>query len=411
MLSPEHVRTQRRGDRLKILLLSGETRAEALRLSEWLLSETRRLVGHSREEVQEAWRGIVAQPKHKRLFDGLCKLVEDACCFQSEPPVDPRVLRKEVFEAASLARQSLAAGESLVREGVLEQVGARHGLTSEGVESALYADLRGAERLEEVAPLSAEELVERYDSGQLQAVLLRAVRVELEVQSRRPEGIRRLFQKLKFRRLLYRVERRGSGTYRIEIDGPFSMFESTTKYGLQLALLVPALEECDDVTLTAQLRWGKQRAPLRLECKFGGGGWGDDEAPLRDEVAALLSRLEKTKSPWKARPCADILDLPGVGLCVPDLVFERAGREPVYFEVMGFWSRDAVWKRVELVEEGLSERVLFAVSSRLRVSEEVLDEDATGALYVFKGTMSPKAVLARVAALSEGSDARSAPPQ
>ena len=68
-----------------------------------------------------------------------------------------------------------------------------------------------------------------------------------------------------------------------------------------------------------------------------------------------------------------------MGLSVPDLVFERrtagAPRERVYLEVMGYWSRAAVWKRVELVRAGLAERILFAVSAKLRVSEDVLDDD------------------------------------
>ncbi len=51
---------------------------------------------------------------------------------------------------------------------------------------------------------------------------------------------------------------RVGGGYRIEIDGPYSLFESVTKYGLELALLLPALEACDSVQLVADLRWGKK---------------------------------------------------------------------------------------------------------------------------------------------------------
>lgn len=90
-----------------------------------------------------------------------------------------------------------------------------------------------------------------------------------------------------------------------------------------------------------------------------------------------------------------MLDLPGVGLVVPDLVFTR-GRDRIYFEALGFWSREAVFRRVDLVEQGLSEKVLFAVSSRLRVSEEVLAGDAPSALYVYKGTMNARAVEAKL---------------
>ena len=47
----------------------------------------------------------------------------------------------------------------------------------------------------------------------------------------------------------------------------------------------------------------------------------------------------------------------------------------------------------DLVEAGLPEPIIFAVSSKLRVSEEVLDDDLPGSLYVYKGTMWPKQVL------------------
>src|SRR5207249_4833542 len=100
-----------------------------------------------------------------------------------------------------------------------------------------------------------------------------------------------------------------------------------------------------------------------------------------------------------------ILELPGIGLCIPDLTFER-DRARIHLEVMGYWSRDAVWKRVELVERGLTDPVLFAVSARLRVSEQVLDPAHGGALYVYKGTMSPRAIAERLEKLATFPSAR-----
>jgi hypothetical protein len=96
-----------------------------------------------------------------------------------------------------------------------------------------------------------------------------------------------------------------------------------------------------------------------------------------------------------------VLELPGIGLCVPDLAFtDTLTGEVVYLEVLGFWSRDAVWRRVELVQAGLPNKVLFAVSSRLRVSEAVLDAELPGALYVYKGAMSATRIEEKLAALT-----------
>jgi len=71
----------------------------------------------------------------------------------------------------------------------------------------------------------------------------------------------------------------------------------------------------------------------------------------------------------------------------------------VFVEILGFWSRDAVWKRVELVEKGLAPPIVFCVSARLRVSEQVLPEDASGALYVYKGAIVPRALAAKCEAV------------
>ena len=67
--------------------------------------------------------------------------------------------------------------------------------------------------------------------------------------------------------------------------------------------------------------------------------------------------------------------------------------------MLGFWSRDAVWKRVELVRAGLDAPMIFAVPARLRVSEAVLEDDLPGSLYVFKSVLARKAILERLDAL------------
>jgi hypothetical protein len=68
--------------------------------------------------------------------------------------------------------------------------------------------------------------------------------------------------------------------------------------------------------------------------------------------------------------------------------------------VLGFWSRSAVWKRVEMVEAGLPHPIVFAVSKHLRVSEEVLGSDTPAALYIYARTMNARAVLERVEAVA-----------
>ncbi len=399
MLTADLVNVRRKGRELCLIPLDAARRPRAIELAAAFLGLAEAHVGRSREELEEACRAVEVAPRERRLADGLCKLVEDRCQFAEDAGLDPEALRRDVFARASAAR----AGDTFDRAALLAAVAAERNLTPDVVERALYADLRGAHALQSVQPIGAEPLVDVYDLAQAQAVLLRAARVVVDVKCTTPGAYRALFHKLKFLRLLYTIEPRSDGGYRLEIDGPFSLFESVTKYGLQLALALPAIRACDEWMLEADLRWGKDRAPLVLRLDGRATAPADEPPRLADEVVKLVDDLAAPglATPWRVTPSTDILQLPGAGLCVPDLVFTHAqSGECVYLEVLGFWSRPAVWRRVELVERGLPQRILFAVSQRLRVSEEALGDDLPGALFVYKRVMSARSILERVELLA-----------
>ena len=147
--------------------------------------------------------------------------------------------------------------------------------------------------------------------------------------------------------------------------------------------------------------WGKQKERLKYLREDGRGGAEVEKSELPDEVRVLLERLEAQKAPFTVEIAEELIDVEG-GVLVPDLRFvsEETG-VIVYLEVLGHWSRAAVWRRVELVNQPrFTARMLFAVSERLRVSEEVLPAEAPAELYVYKGVMSAKSILERVARLS-----------
>ncbi len=351
-------------------------------------------VGGTRAEFEGACDDVPHDATDYKLIKGLRKLVQDRCEFSLREGVDPLALREAVFSRAAKHRRSLADQETFDPSVVLNQVAIDLAFAPEAVSEGLYADLKENHILTEFDAVTAEGLVAQYETSSKQAALLRAVKVVVILKGASAGAYRQFFRRLKFRRLLYRLSADGAGGYRLEIDGPFSLFKAVTKYGLQLALLLPALEECGEWRLHADILWGPDREPLTLT--LDGSPSGDAtpvDARLPDDVEKLRARFAGLESEWRVEAADDLLDLPGVGLCVPDLVFRHEGTgQLVYLEVMGYWSRDAVWRRVELVEAGLPYAVVFAVSSRLRVSEEALGDDLPGRLYVYRGVMSAKAI-------------------
>ena len=405
MLTADLVRARKKAGELQVSPLKGKTKARALELSAIYMEVTEANIGQSREDVRAAWTNANSDGKDKRLADGLLKLIDDACDFEAETDMDPIELRGDVFLKASADREALDDGGEFNRQAVLDAVAKERGQEPDVVERGLYTDLNGAQILQKYASVTPEVLVERYETSTVQAVLLRAASVRAEVYCSNAGGYRAVFRALKFRRLLYTVtpldEDDPKAGYLLDISGPYALFGSNTKYGLQLALVLPVLLSCDRLKLVANVRWGKQRTPLSygLEHKRKKLNVAAESNGLPEEVQTLLTNLAKQKTKWTAKAADKIVDLPGVGLCVPDLEFVHESGERVLLEVLGYWSRDAVWKRVELVEAGLPERWLFAVRKRLRVSEEVLDGEEHGALYVYKGVMSARAILKQLDAM------------
>ena len=397
MLTADLVEVRRRGEALHLVAFDGERRALAQQLARGLLGAARARVGDSREEVEAALSTVEAPARARKLLLGLRKILEDASGWECAAALDPETVRREVFERSARTRAGLAEEQRYSRDEVLRESALALGTTVEAVEQALFADLRAAEVLRTIELPHAEALVDRYASEQVQAVLLRAVSVRVTLRCDSPGAYRALFQRIKFLRLLFSLRHGEDGAYELEVDGPFSLFESITKYGLQLAMLVPVLEAARHYTLVADVRWGKGelRQALRFSCEGGSNTLA--ERPLSDEAQTLLAALKDEGGQWKPRLSDTVLELPGVGLCVPDLELHHARTgEVVYVELMGFWSRDAVFRRKTLVEEGLPERIVFVASSHLRVREELLADDQTGALYVYKRVPSAKVLLERV---------------
>ncbi|MEP7052079.1 MAG: DUF790 family protein [Pseudomonadota bacterium] len=391
MISPDLVRVRKRNGVLALVKDSADMRARAAALAEEILLVIDAKVGQTRIVVEEALAGLESAPQEKKLLSALKKLALDDSAFDANAAMDAPALRREVFSRAVRAREALPIGVRFERELLIAEAASALGMTPEALESGLYSDLRSAERLLKPPPYDALGLVARHARAEVQAVLLCSVRVVAEVRCASADQYRALFHKLKFRQLLFQLSKREGGGYRIEIDGPYSLFESVTKYGLELALLLPALESCDSVKLSAELRWGKKREKLSFALDLARAS-AIEASPPRDDVRALLDAFQ-TSAEWSAAPAQEVLDLPGVGLCVPDVCFTHQGTgEQVVCEVLGFWNRDAVWRRVELVEKGLATKIVFVVSARLRVSEEVLDGVESAALYVYKGTINHKAL-------------------
>ena len=340
-----------------------------------------------------------------RILRALAKLLEERATWSPPTEADPYTLRTRVFELAAAMPELPAADENLLgsstREEVLSQVARETGIGD--VVSLMHADRQGAQVLAAFeAPLSAEELVERYNVAQIQGVLYGARNMTVELG--RGADARLVFRYVKLLGLIYALETLDNDAgHRLRLDGPLSLFGGTRKYGLRLAKFLPALLLTSPWKLHADVAWKGRDAVLELASETCGlsshysGPADDGEDDTRGAFLKAWERAKDNKG-WVLEEGAGIIPLPPLrAALVPDFKLRRPpGDEEVHLEILGFWSERHLIERVALVREAQARghRVLVAAPESLGTSPETLREAAGSEVIPFKNRLDVKSVLA-----------------
>ncbi|MDB4981977.1 MAG: hypothetical protein JWM82_2729, partial [Myxococcales bacterium] len=145
--------------------------------------------------------------------------------------------------------RSMEAVARAARDAVVAEVAATFSVSPEALVESLFADLPGERIVRAPEPLpSVAELVLRTNLAVVQAVLMRASTIELQIEG----GVRPIVRLAKLRGLLCVVVESAEGASpRLQLSGPFSLFRHTLLYGRALAELIPHLSWCARFELRA----------------------------------------------------------------------------------------------------------------------------------------------------------------
>ena len=350
-------------------------------------------IGRPVGELEEAIAALIGDETDFQVQRGLVKLLMDQTTTEVQSPHPPMEIREAVFEAATEAWPVTTPEH---RQRVLTRVSQRLEMTPEALETALYADLRTNEIVTDASLPSVTALLNRYNLALVQAILLRARQVTVTLPDPRPARARQLFRIAKFHRLMHRAERLDSkGGWRLTLDGPASLFKATQRYGLQLALFLPALCHCERWTLEALVAWGTTKAEmtLQLDHKTGlvthtkeRGTWESDEE------RHFKKSFAKLKTPWALRRSTRIVDLDGRGVLVPDYILSHPDGRTALLELVWFWRRRHFESRLELLRRAGPPNLVVAYAERMNTGDSTLPplEGVVG----FKGVIQPKRIVA-----------------
>ncbi len=404
MLTGKLVRVRFARNKLTPLYLSPTDR-NWLGVAEQLLFAFRDAPGRTRGELEAELASAVGDGPGQLVHQGLTKLLEDRCEMEVASEVPPDKVREAVFRTASACHVAAAtAGQPFDRDAVLATVAAELKLLPEQVNQALFADLRDEQRILKFDDCTPEQLLHRYNVALAQAVLLRCTGMEVRVWNETPARFRQLFRAVKFHRLICTIRPADGTSYKLYLDGPLSLFSSTQKYGMQLAMFLPALLHCKAFDLRAEVRWGAQKKE-KVFTLSGADGLRSHTPDFGMYTPRAVEDFEdnfrSNVEDWLISNDPQPVTVEGT-TWVPDftLTHAKTGKD-VFVEVIGFWRKTNVEEHYKRLRRALPGKFVLAVSEQYRADEA--DEFASGPeVYRFKRTP----IAAEVAKVAEKTMAR-----
>ncbi|MBP0000970.1 MAG: DUF790 family protein [Cyanobacteria bacterium SID2] len=337
-----------------------------------------------------------------RLRRGLAHLLKShSCTFEMVSPLDPPELRQRVFSlSAQTVPSRVTTTQTLDRLATELSRELNSEILPDAIRRGLYADLQENRILTVFDPPTPENLLHRYNLSQVQGIFYRASDIVINAHRNVPGQYKLLFRYLKLFSLMFYIEGDADCGFTITIDGPTSLFKPSTRYGLAIAKLIPALLHVTRWSLKATLH---TRNPQTKTTRIGRFALDSDcglvthyppgkpyDSMLEQSFAKRWLSLD---TPWQLEREVDLIPIPG-SVMVPDFRLVHPDGRDVLLEIVGYWRPEYLKKKFSQVRHVENRRLVLAVSERLNLEKAgVRASDVSVPLVWFKEKLQPQAVL------------------
>jgi predicted nuclease of restriction endonuclease-like RecB superfamily len=365
-----------------------------------LLDEHARFIGRRKSELLSRLSEPlpVAAPKNKLRL--ATRVLDRLTLGRIEAEVSPQRVRASLFCAAAASDEP--------RQTLLERAASELGSNAGALEAALFADLRTERR---VAALPDDYSPSRFafeiNSALVAGLLARAARIRVRawgnayalVRQARLGGLICLVrhagpsQGLR-RATLDKVTDAGPGVI-LEISGPFVLFRHTVVYARALASLVPRLTWCNGFELVASCLLTRGNRVSTVVVRSG------DPIAAGRELERFDSRVEARFAADFGRSALDwdLIREPAPfaaadGLVFPgfELVHRRDPGRRWLLEIVGFWTRDYLDRKLEQLRTAELGRLILCIDETKSCGSEQVPAHAH--ILRYRRRIDPAAVLA-----------------
>lgn len=374
--------------------------------------------GVSKAKLDENILEMEAKYTDYKLVRGICHLLEQRCVYALPGRTFPHGgnnnamnainLRRKIFEESS--RNGYPATED-ERKQILQKFATESDLTTDGLETAMWADLDKNKYLKNFESLSPLQLISWYNISILQSLLLNCIKLEFSVYG--GFSWKKILRKIKQLGLMYflfqenNLESESNKQTRNQemafnskkdkrvvctVEGPLSIVRLTDKYGTAMAKLIPFIiftgtwsieaiilrKSISGVRKTYRFQISNKDKDLPLfdaskvqpqsESNMDSGLIYKNATDNFDSVVEkkFMDKFLKFSIGWNLIREPDPLILSNGKAFIPDFVFEKYGIK-VYLEIVGFWTSEYLKRKLEKIKDLLNTKSGTSVGADLLI--------------------------------------------
>ena len=367
-------------------------------------------VGQTQASLNRCLQELEGEDTNYRIKRGLAHLLRNGFSqFDSVSPLEPPLLRERLFALSAQTVQSpqAAIGHIQTLSQQLTQE-LQQEVSPDQIRQGLYADLKDNQILIKFDSPTPVALLHRYNLAQTQGVFYKTSQMVMQLYRNDPGQYKLMFRYLKLFRLMTYIEGDADQGFTITIDGPTSLFKPSTRYGVDIAKLIPAILHVSKWNLTATLQIkdsysGQVRQQqFILDSNCGLVTHYPPGKPYDSMIEeSFASRWPSTKTDWRLEREVDLVPIPG-SVMIPDFRLVHPDGRDFLLEIVGYWRPDYLRKKFAQVRKSERDNLILAVSERLNLEKAgVKINDIPARVVWFKDKLQPKAVLAVLEADSD----------
>lgn len=358
-------------------------------------------VGQTQGDLNRQLQDLEGEDTNYRIRRGLAHLLRNHfATFEQISPLEPEELRQRIFTLAAQTAPSPDHSQRIYAQ-ISQQLSQEldREVTVDEVRQGLYADLQENRILTTFDAPEADALLHRYNLSQTQGVFYKASDLVMHLYRNDPGEYKLMFRYLKLFRLMTYIEGDADQGFTITIDGPASLFKPSTRYGVDIAKLIPAILHVSRWRLTATLQikdtYSQQvrSRQFTLDSDCGLVTHYPPGKPYDSMIEESFVNRWPTDSPWKLEREVDLIPIPG-SVMIPDFRLVHADGREYLLEIVGYWRPEYLRKKFAQVRKSDRTNLILAISERLNLEKAGVDVNQVPVPMVwFKNKLQPKAVL------------------